>query len=120
MNCIGRGCVGKERIIAINSMHPVRNDAGLPIITMYDIRSPVKCAHRFKCSAAEQDETLTIISVAVDILTIKIARGIDHIDRYPLTNCALANAYLLLKLAISTFTEFNMVVNSNRSGLICP
>src|SRR6266436_4928268 len=53
MDGIDGGGAGKEGIIAINGMHPVGYNAGLPIVAVYDIGRPVECAHRFESGPAK-------------------------------------------------------------------
>src|ERR1700730_8009375 len=98
MNGVDRGGIGKEGIIAIDSMHPVRNDARVPVVTVNDVWRPVQSSHRFERGPAKEDETLTIIGIAIDVLAIKIARGVDHVDRYALTYAALAYTHRVAEI----------------------
>src|SRR5450759_1737654 len=79
MDGIYGGSSGIEGIIVVDSVHPIWHNAGVPIMTVDNIRSPVQCPHCFQNAPAEQDETLAVICIAIDVLALKIARGINHI-----------------------------------------
>ena len=96
MDGVGGGGFGEERVVVIDGMHPVGNNARLPIITMDDIGRPVQGTHRFKRGAAEEDESFSIIGIAVDVFAIKVAGGINHVNGYALTDASLEYAHLFL------------------------
>src|SRR5579883_893552 len=80
MNGIDGGSIGKKGIVMVDGMHPVRDYAGMPVVAVNDIRRPVQCAHCLQRAAAENDKTFPIIGIAIDVLAIKVARRVDHID----------------------------------------
>src|SRR5205085_2829207 len=69
-----------------------RHNAGVPGITMHNIRRPLHRAHSFQSRPAKENKTLSIISIAINIFAIKIARSINHIDGNILTDVSLTNA----------------------------
>src|SRR6266700_2673052 len=97
MYCIHSGGIGKEGIVAEDGMHPVWYDTRVPIIAVDNIRCPIQRSHCFQRSAAKQDEPLSISGITVDILTIEVARCIDHIDWNAITNSTLPDSGLFAK-----------------------
>src|SRR5215472_10065395 len=91
------GGIGKEGILAEDGMHPVWYDTRVPIIAVDNIRRPIQRPHCFQSSTAKQDEPLSIISITIDILTIEVARRIDHIDRNAITDRTLPDSGLVAK-----------------------
>src|SRR5437667_11780037 len=86
VNGIHRGSLSIERIIVINSMHPIGHNARMPIMAVDNIRRPIQEPQCLQNTATEQDEALAIICIAIDILALKIARRVNHIDRNRISN----------------------------------
>ncbi len=91
------GGIRKEGIITENGMRPIWDDTRVPIITVDNIRRPIQRTHCFQRSTAKEDEPLPIIGIAVDILAIKVARRIDHIDRNAIADRTLPYSSLFAK-----------------------
>src|SRR2546429_9872646 len=98
VNGIHRGSLSIERIIVINSMHPIGHNTRMPIMAMDNIRRPIEEPQCFQNTATEQDEALAIICIAINILALKIARRVNHIDRNRISNGASPYADRHLKI----------------------
>src|SRR6266571_1484772 len=83
-----------EGVLMVDSMQPIRHNTRMPVIAVDNIWRPVQGTHCFERGTAKQDETLSIIGIAVDILSFKITRGVNHVDWNSITYCALAHTHL--------------------------
>src|SRR5260370_37825768 len=77
-------------------MHPMRENPRLPVVAVDHIRGPAKHAHSLQGCLAEEDKTFAIVSIAINIIALKIAWGINKIDRDIFANGSLEYPDLLL------------------------
>src|SRR5262249_38288573 len=88
-----RCCVGEVWVIAVERLEPIGYDTGMPVVTVEDVGRPRDGAGVFEGGAAEEDEALTIVGIAVELFAQEGARRIHEEKTDAVTDWRLQHIY---------------------------
>src|SRR5262249_36311080 len=69
---------GELRVVAVERLRPVGDDARVPVVAVHYVRRPADSTGIFQGRAAEEDKALALIRIAVNLFALKVARRVHE------------------------------------------